>query len=59
MISNQNQIIKQAKFTYSALGKAFETIEDQDEKQLKAIKNQGEIKTIKKYAYNDKNSPLI
>ena len=56
LISNQNQIIKQAKFTYSALGKAFETIEDQE---LKAIKNQGEIKTIKKYAYNDKNSPLI
>ena len=56
MISNQNQIIKQAKFTYSALCKAFETIEDQE---LKAIKNQGEIKTIKKYAYNDKNSPLI
>ena len=56
LISNQNQIIKQAKFTYSALGKAFETIEDQE---LKAIKNQVEIKTIKKYAYNDKNSPLI
>ena len=39
--SNQKQIIEQVKFTYSPLGKAFEkqieTIEDQGEKQLKAI----------------------
>ena len=36
---NWQQIIEQAKFTYSPLGKAFEkqtkTIEDQGEKQLK------------------------
>ena len=36
--SNQQQIIEQAKFTYSPLGKAFEkqikTIEDQGEKQV-------------------------
>ena len=61
--SNQKQIIGQAKFTYSPLGKAFEkqieTIEDQGEKQIKAIQNQGEIKTIKKYVYRDKDSPLI
>ena len=61
--SNQKQIIKQAKFTYSPLGKAFEkqikTIEDQGEKQIKAIRNQGEIKTIKKYAHSDKDSPFI
>ena len=61
--SNQKQIIEQAKFTYFPLGKAFEkqikTIEDQKEKQIKAIQNQREIKTIKKYAYNDKDSPLI
>ena len=41
--SNQQQIIEQAKFTYSPLGKAFEkqikTIEDQGEKQIKAIQN--------------------
>ena len=41
--SNQQQIIDQAKFTYSPLGKAFEkqikTIEDQGEKQIKAIQN--------------------
>ena len=41
--SNQQQIIEQAKFTYSPLGKAFEkqtkTIEDQGEKQFK-IKTQ-------------------
>ena len=52
--SNQRQIIEQAKFTYSPLGKAFEkqlkTIEDQGERQIKAIQNQGEIRTIKRYA---------
>ena len=41
--SNKQQIIEQAKFTYSPLGKAFEkqtkSIEDQGEKQLKAIKD--------------------
>ena len=39
--SNKQQIIEQAKFTYSPLGKAFEkqikTIEDQGEKQVKAL----------------------
>ena len=63
MPSKQKQIIEQAEFTSSPLGKAFEkqikTIEDQGEKQVKAIQNQEEIKTIKKYAYNDKDSPLI
>ena len=41
--SNQQQIIEQAKFTYSPLGKAFEkqikTIENQGEKQVDALKN--------------------
>ena len=41
MPSNQQQIIKQSKFTYSPLGKAFEkqtkTIEDQGEKQVMAL----------------------
>ena len=61
--SNQKQMIQQAKFTYSPLGKAFEkqikTIEDQGEKQIKAIQNQGHVKTIKKYDYDDEDSPLI
>ena len=35
------------------------TNEDQGEKQIKAIQNQGKIKTVKKYAYNDKDIPLI
>ena len=43
MPSNQLQIIEQAKLTYSPLGKAFEkqtkTIEDQGEKQIKAIQD--------------------
>ena len=51
-LSNQQQIIEQAEFTYSPLGKAFEkqikTIEDQGEKQIKAIQDQGQIMTIKK-----------
>ena len=61
--SNQQQIIEQTKFTYSPLGKTFEkqikTIEDQGEKQIKAIQNQGPVKTIKKYAVDDKDSTLI
>ena len=41
--SNQQQIIEQAKFTYSPLGKAFEkqikTIEDHGKKQVEALEN--------------------
>ena len=41
--SNQKQMIQQAKFTYSPLGKAFEkqikTTEDQGEKQIDALKD--------------------
>ena len=41
--SNQQQIIEQARFTYSTLVKGFEkqikTIEDQAEKQIKAIQD--------------------
>ena len=50
--SNQQQIIEQARFTYSPLGKAFE-------KQRKAIQDQGQVKTIKKYAYDAEDTPLI
>ena len=61
--SNQQQIIEQAKFTYSPLGKAFEkqikTIEDQGEKQIKAIHDQGQLKTIRKYDYDVKDTPFI
>ena len=45
------------------MGKAFEkqtkTIEDQGEREIKAIQNQGEIKTIKKYTYDNEDTPLI
>ena len=48
--SNQEQLIQQAKFTYSLLGKAFEnqvkTIEDQGKKEVKPIQNQGQVKKI-------------
>ena len=50
-------MIEQAKFTYSHLGKSFKkqikTTEDQEDKQIKAIQNQGQVKTIKKYTYDD------
>ena len=43
--------MEQARFIFSPLGKAFEkqtkTSEDQEEKQIKAIQNQEQIKTIK------------
>ena len=43
--------------------KAFEkqvrTIEDQGERQIKAIQDQGQVKTIKKFTYDDKDTPLI
>ena len=45
--SNQQQIIQQAKFNYSPLGKALEkqrkTIEDQGKKQVKAIQDNKQI----------------
>ena len=54
--SNQQQIIQQAKFTYSPLGKAFEkqikTIEDQGEKQVKTIQDK-QIVNINKDDYKD------
>ena len=56
-------MIEQAKLTYYHLGKAFEkqikTIENQVVKQIKAIQNQRQVKTIKKYTYDDEDSPLI
>ena len=45
------------------MGKAFErqikTIGDQGERQIKSIQNQGEIKTIKKYTYDNEDTRLI
>ena len=58
--SNKQQIIEQAKFTYSPLGKAFEkqikTTEDQGEKQIKAIQSNKQ-QSISDNDYKDK--PLI
>ena len=60
--SNQQQIIEQAKFTYSPLGTPFKKqikiIEDQVNKQIKAIQDQGQLKAIKKYD-NSEDIPLI
>ena len=45
MPSNQRQIMEQAKFTYSPVGKAFEKqtkiIEEQDKMQIKALDKHG------------------
>ena len=54
--SNQQQIIQQAKFNYSPLGKAIEkqikTIKDQGEKQVKAIQD-------KQIVNINKDKPLL
>ena len=56
--SNQQQIIQQAKFNYSPLGKAIEkqrkTIEDQGKKQVKAIQDNKKLVNINKNDYKDK-----
>ena len=57
--ANQQQIIQQAKFTYSPLGKALEkqikTIEDQGKKQVKAIQDNKQLVNINKDVdYKDK-----
>ena len=54
--SNQQQIIQQAKFAYSPLGKAFEkqikTIKNQGKKQVKAIQDNKQL--VNKDDYKDK-----
>ena len=64
--SNQQQIIEQAKFTYSPLGKAFEkqtkTIEDQGEKQvdaLKDLKSKEQTKPIEDKSNNQSKATII
>ena len=61
--SKEQQITKQAKITYSPLRKAFEkkikTIEDQGKKQIKAIQDQRQVKTIRKYVYDFEETQLI
>ena len=61
--SIQQQIIEQAKFTYSALAKTFDkqikTIKDQGEKQTKAIQDKRTIKSIEKFTYGINDSPIV
>ena len=65
--SNQQQIIEQAKFTYSPSGKAFEkqtkTIEDQGKKQVDALKSfkpsDEELPPIKDFIPKEKLNPEI
>ena len=64
--SNQQQIIEQAKFTYSPLGKAFEkqikTIEDQGQKQVDALntlKSKDQTKPIEGKSNNQSRATII
>ena len=64
--SNQQQIIEQAKFTYSLLEKAFEkhikTIEDQGKKQvdaLESLKLKEETKSIEDKSNNQSKATII
>ena len=62
--SNQQQIIQQAKFNYSPLGKALEkqgkTIKDQGEKQVDALKTSyKKLLSIKDFVPTDKFNPEI
>ena len=64
--SNQQQIIEQAKFTYSPLRKAFEkqikTIEDQGEKQIDALKDlkpEQQTKPIEDKSNNQPKAKII
>ena len=63
MPSNQQQIIEQAKFTYSPLGKVFEkqtkTIENQGEKQIKAMQDKRPIKSIEKFTDDINDSSIV
>ena len=65
LASTQRQIIDQTKFTYSPVGKAFDT-------QIKTIENEGKKQvhdlntskcdnkiTIKKYSYDSNDTPFI
>ena len=57
--SNQQQIIKQKKFTYSPLGKVFEkqikAIEDEGQKQIDALENLKDQKQVDNISdYKDK-----
>ena len=63
MPSKKQQIIEQAKFFYSPLGKAFEkqtkTIKDQGEKQKKTIQDKRPIKSIEEFTYDINDSPIV
>ena len=64
--SNQQQIIEQARFTYSPLGKAFEkqikTIEDKGQKQidaLESLKPKEQTKLIEDKSNNQSKATII
>ena len=61
--SNQQQIIEQAKLTYSPLRKSFEkqtkTIVDQGEKQIKAFHDKRPVKSIEKFTYDINDRPIV
>ena len=66
LLSNQQQITEQAKFTYCPLGKTFEkqikTIEDQGQKQVDALntlKSKDQTKPIEGKSNNQSRAAII
>ena len=51
-------IEKQLKYRLHHQVKQIKTIEDQGEKKKKAIQDKGLVKTIKKYGYDDEDTPV-
>ena len=43
----------------NAFEKQIKIIEEQEEKQIKAIQDQGQVKRIKTYIYDNEYTPLI
>ena len=54
-----NHQIRDEKLQYDINREAAKTIEDQGVKQIKSIQDHGKLKTIKKYDYDDEDTPVI
>ena len=63
LLSNQQQILEQTKFTYSPLGKSFQeqikTIKEQGEKQVKTFQDKKFNMSIKERKYGSDDDPML